>query len=58
MSSSRIAGDLSRTPTRIASLRDKLKSLEKTGVDRVIVEHFNAHVAAIPPRDCVEKVLV
>lgn len=53
-----IAGDLSRAPTRIASLRDKLESLEKAGIDRVIVEHFNAHFAEISPRDFVERVLV
>ncbi|RZI41259.1 bifunctional riboflavin kinase/FAD synthetase [Herbaspirillum sp. HC18] len=54
----RLAGDLSRAPTRIANLRDKLESLDKAGVDRVIVEHFNAHFASMSPEDFVEKVLV
>jgi riboflavin kinase/FMN adenylyltransferase len=54
----RLAGDLSRAPTRVASLRDKLQSLSNAGVDRVIVEHFNAHFASISPEDFVEKVLV
>ncbi|OWW20488.1 bifunctional riboflavin kinase/FAD synthetase [Noviherbaspirillum denitrificans] len=54
----RMAGDLSRAPTRIANLRDKLQSLENAGVDRVIVEHFNAHFASMSPQDFVEKVLV
>ncbi|WP_420473987.1 bifunctional riboflavin kinase/FAD synthetase [Noviherbaspirillum sp. ST9] len=54
----RMAGDLSRAPTRIANLRDKLQSLENAGVDRVIVEHFNAHFASMSPDDFVEKVLV
>lgn len=47
-----------KTPTRIASLRDKLLSLSGKGVDRVIVEHFNAHFAALSPEAFVEKVLV
>jgi riboflavin kinase / FMN adenylyltransferase len=53
-----LAGDLSKAPTRIANLRDKLQSLENNGVDRVIVEHFNAHFASMPPQDFIEKVLV
>jgi riboflavin kinase/FMN adenylyltransferase len=53
-----MAGDLSRAPTRIANLRDKLQALENNGVDRVIVEHFNAHFAAMAPQDFIEKVLV
>lgn len=52
------AGDPSRAPTRISNLRDKLQSLADTGIDRVIVEHFNAQFAALSPRDFVEKVLV
>ncbi|SNS69545.1 FMN adenylyltransferase /riboflavin kinase [Noviherbaspirillum humi] len=53
-----LSGDLSRAPARIANLRDKLQSLERAGVDRVIVEHFNSHFAAMTPEDFVEKVLV
>jgi riboflavin kinase/FMN adenylyltransferase len=52
------AGDLSRAPTRIASLRDKLQSLANAGVDRVIVEHFNAHFASLSPEEFVDRVLV
>jgi riboflavin kinase/FMN adenylyltransferase len=52
------AGDLSRAPNRIANLRDKLESLEKAGIDRVIVEHFNAHFAAMTPDQFTERVLV
>jgi riboflavin kinase/FMN adenylyltransferase len=52
------AGDLSRSPTRIANLRDKLQSLSDAGVDRVIVEHFNAHFASLPAADFIEKILV
>ncbi|HCY64785.1 MAG TPA: bifunctional riboflavin kinase/FAD synthetase [Oxalobacteraceae bacterium] len=47
-----------QAPARIASLRDKLLSLSGKGVDRVIVEHFNAHFAALSPEDFVEKILV
>ena len=54
----RLSGDLSRAPTRIANLRDKLQSLSNAGIDRVIVEHFNAHFASMPPDEFVEKVLV
>jgi riboflavin kinase/FMN adenylyltransferase len=53
-----LAGDLSKAPARIANLRDKLQSLNNNGVDRVIVEHFNAHFASMSPQDFIEKVLV
>src|SRR5450830_1151286 len=45
-------------PKRIANLRDKLESLSQAGIDRVIVEHFNASFAAMSPQDFIEKVLV
>ena len=45
-------------PKRIANLRDKLESLAEAGIDRVIVEHFNAGFAALSPQDFIEKVLV
>ncbi|UUZ52940.1 hypothetical protein LP419_28175 [Massilia sp. H-1] len=49
----------SRAPTRIANLRDKLESLENVlSIDRVIVEHFNAHFAAMPPEEFTGRVLV
>jgi riboflavin kinase/FMN adenylyltransferase len=53
-----LAGDPGKAPTRIANLRDKLQSLSNAGVDRVIVEHFNAGFAALPPQQFIEKVLV
>ncbi len=52
------AGDLSRAPSRIANLRDKLGSLAEAGIDRVIVEHFNAHFAAMAPEEFTSRVLV
>lgn len=51
-------GDLSKAPKRIANLRDKLQSLSNAGIDRVIVEHFNAHFAAMTPMEFTERVLV
>jgi riboflavin kinase/FMN adenylyltransferase len=53
-----LSGDASHVPTRIANLRDKLQSLADAGIERVIVEHFNAHFAALPPRDFIEQFLV
>lgn len=54
----RRAGDLSKAPPRIANLRDKLQSLDNNGIDRVIVEHFSEHFAALTPQEFTEKVLV
>jgi riboflavin kinase/FMN adenylyltransferase len=51
------AGTPATAPGRIATLRDKLESLERAGIDRVIVEHFNAHFAAISPADFTRRVL-
>ena len=48
----------SLAPSRIANLRDKLRSLATAGIDRVIVEHFNAHFAALSPQAFIENVLV
>ncbi len=54
----RLSGDESRVPHRIANLRDKLQALEAAGVDRVIVEHFNARFAALSPERFIEEILV
>lgn len=53
-----LMGDISKAPTRIANLRDNLDALKSAGVDRVIVEHFNAHFAALSPQEFIVKVLV
>lgn len=53
-----LSGNPSKAPTRIANLRDKLQSLARAGVDRVIVEHFNLQFASLSPDAFVEKVLV
>jgi riboflavin kinase/FMN adenylyltransferase len=52
------SGNLSNAPARIANLRDKLESLSDAGIDRVIVEHFNASFARLSPLEFVEKILV
>jgi riboflavin kinase/FMN adenylyltransferase len=52
------SGDLSKAPARIANLRDKLESLASAGIDRVIVEHFNAHFASMAPEEFTSRVLV
>jgi len=54
----RRAGDLSKAPARIANLRDKLGDLAGAGIDRVIVEHFNEHFAAMSPQEFTERILV
>lgn len=53
-----LSGDESRAPTRIANLRDKLQSLSEAGIDRVIVEHFNARFAALSPAAFIQNILV
>jgi riboflavin kinase/FMN adenylyltransferase len=45
-------------PTRILNLRDKLEALKKTGVDLVVVEHFNANFAKKTPEEFVRDILV
>lgn len=54
----RRSGDDSGAPSRIANLRDKLEALAHAGVDRVVVEHFNAHFAALSPEAFIREVLV
>ncbi|MBW9334007.1 bifunctional riboflavin kinase/FAD synthetase [Herbaspirillum sp. RU 5E] len=53
-----LAGTPERAPARIANLRDKLEALSHSGIDRVVVEHFGSHFAALSPQDFIEKILV
>lgn len=53
-----LAGKPENAPARIANLRDKLQSLTDAGIDRVVVEHFGSHFAALSPQDFIEKILV
>lgn len=52
------AGDISKAPTRIANLRDNMHAMAMSGMDTIIVEHFNATFANQSPYDFIEKVLV
>ena len=45
-------------PARIANLRDKLDALASCGVDRVIVERFNARFASLSAEHFIEDILV
>ena len=54
----RLSGDLSRVPPTIANLRDKLLAFNRAGMDRVIVEHFNPHFAALDAQQFIEDILV
>jgi len=49
---------LARPPARIANLRDKLDALAACGVDRVIVERFNARFAALSAEHFIEDIVV
>jgi riboflavin kinase/FMN adenylyltransferase len=52
------SGHFDQAPARIANLRDKLEALEQAGIDRVIVEHFNARFAALTAQQFIENILV
>ena len=45
-------------PPRLCSLRRKLQLFAQAGVDRVIVQRFDAHFAALDANDFIEQVLV
>lgn len=47
-----------KSPARIANLRDKLEALREHGIDRVIVEHFNARFAGLSADAFIRDVLV
>ncbi len=54
----RVSGRWDSAPTRILGLRDKLVALASNGVDRVVVEHFNAALAQLSPEQFVNDVLI
>lgn len=45
-------------PARISNLRDKFSALRDHGVDRLVVEHFNAHFAAQTPEQFIKNIIV
>jgi len=54
----RRAGRPETAPPRVSTLRDKLSELERCGADQVVVLRFDAALAACPPLDFIERVLV
>lgn len=54
----RLAGQPERAPTRIGTLRDKMAELERCGIDAVVVQRFDARLAALSPQAFVDEVLV
>lgn len=50
--------DPKNAPQRILSLRDKLTALKNSGIDLVVVEHFNAHFAKKSPEEFVQDIIV
>jgi len=47
-----------QAPPRILNLRDKLAAFAKIGIDRIVVEHFNAAFARLSPEEFVSEILV
>jgi riboflavin kinase/FMN adenylyltransferase len=45
-------------PTRITGLRDKLDALARCGIEQVVVERFNGHLADMSPTAFIEQLLV
>jgi len=47
-----------QAPARLTRLREKLKAIQATGVERVLLLEFNARLAAMPAEAFVEQILV
>ena len=47
-----------QAPPRILNLRDKLAAFADVGIDRVVVEHFNAAFARLTPDEFVSEIIV
>lgn len=45
-------------PMRISNLRDKLGALQRAGMDRVFIQHFNRRFAQLSATDFVERTLL
>ncbi|HSQ71271.1 MAG TPA: bifunctional riboflavin kinase/FAD synthetase [Rubrivivax sp.] len=54
----RKAGRPELAPPRIATLRDKLGELQRCGVDHVVVARFDDRLAAMPPQQFIDDVLL
>ncbi|PSB91830.1 bifunctional riboflavin kinase/FAD synthetase [Candidatus Pandoraea novymonadis] len=46
-----------QVPSRISNLRDKIGALCAHGVDRIVIQHFNAHFAAQSPEDFLRNLI-
>ncbi len=53
----RVQGRPELAPARIGTLRDKLAELERCGIDQVVVQRFDARLAALSPQGFVDEVL-
>ncbi len=53
-----LTGKADLAPARIATLRDKLTELARCGIDHCLVLPFNARLAAQPPEQFIENVLM
>lgn len=45
-------------PARVFTFRDKLAQLRLAGVDRLLILHFNRHLATFSPADFIDELLV
>jgi riboflavin kinase / FMN adenylyltransferase len=54
----RLAGKPDQAPARIATLRDKLRELQRCGVQQAVVLRFDQQFAALSPQDFIDTVLV
>jgi len=45
-------------PARLTRLREKLQAMQEVGIERVVVLEFNRRLAAMPPEQFVEELLV
>jgi len=54
----RLAGQPALAPARISTLRDKLRELQRCGVDRVVVQRFDARLAGLAPQAFIDQVLL
>jgi riboflavin kinase/FMN adenylyltransferase len=52
------AGQPDLAPLRIATLRDKLRELERCGVDDVVLMRFDERLASLSPEDFIRRVLL
>ncbi|HSI57147.1 MAG TPA: bifunctional riboflavin kinase/FAD synthetase [Ideonella sp.] len=52
------AGQPELAPRRIVTLRDKLRELERCGIDDVVLMRFDEHLASLPAPEFIEQVLI